>query len=302
MTPPPLPPRKTGSWLVLNESMRRTSVRRRLLWVVVVAGVYGATVEWIEMRLLLTDLKISGVQSALGVVFSVLLVLRANTAYARWWEGRTLWGTLINTSRNLAVKVMQLSRATDAEKRHVIDLVKSFAFALRNRLRNDEALSHVPGFEHETARQLHVPVELVNRIYQRFASWRRTDAIDAMELRILDSNANVLLDVCGACERIARTPMVGSYVRYVRFCITLYLLLLPWALEIDRLLAPITMLWAFFLCGLELIAEIIEDPFGQESDDLQLDAYCDGIRTVLEQIASSGAPSPPVPGENATDG
>jgi len=40
--------------------------------------------------------------SILGVILGLFLVLRTNTAYDRWWEGRKLWGQLVNDCRHLA--------------------------------------------------------------------------------------------------------------------------------------------------------------------------------------------------------
>src|SRR3954462_3484819 len=38
-----------------------------------------------------------------GAVLGLLLVLRTNAGYDRWWEGRRLWGGIVNQSRDLAV-------------------------------------------------------------------------------------------------------------------------------------------------------------------------------------------------------
>lgn len=290
-TPPPPPLRKTGSWMIAGGHMRHLTVYRRLFVAVFVAGLYGGLVEVLERHYLKTDLKVTAVQSVLGLVFGALLVFRTNAAYARWWEGRTLWGSLVNSSRNLMVKVTQLVALPRDEKVRFAELVVGFAYALRNRLRGDDVLQHVPGFAHDPAHPSHVPVDLVNRMYAHMARWRRADLIDTQMLVILNGNANALLDVCGGCERISRTPMVPSYVLYVRICIGLYLLVLPWTLELGLMLAPLTMIWAYFLCGMELIAEIIEDPFGTERDDLQLDALCDGISATVHEIANAAEPA-----------
>src|SRR4051812_42068844 len=45
-----------------------------------------------------------------ALVIGVLVGFRTKAAYERWWEGRVLWGTLVNHSRNLAIKL----RAADA--------------------------------------------------------------------------------------------------------------------------------------------------------------------------------------------
>ncbi|MDW9119470.1 bestrophin family ion channel, partial [Legionella pneumophila] len=41
-----------------------------------------------------------------------------NRAYERWWEARTLWGQLVNASRNLAIKIrILLSPNADEAKK-----------------------------------------------------------------------------------------------------------------------------------------------------------------------------------------
>src|SRR5581483_476113 len=38
-----------------------------------------------------------------GTVLGVLMALRLNAAFSRWWEARQLWGALVNQTRSLAV-------------------------------------------------------------------------------------------------------------------------------------------------------------------------------------------------------
>jgi ion channel-forming bestrophin family protein len=39
--------------------------------------------------------------TVLGVALSMLIVFRTNSAYSRFWEARSHWGMIVNTSRNL---------------------------------------------------------------------------------------------------------------------------------------------------------------------------------------------------------
>ncbi len=41
---------------------------------------------------------------------------------------------------------------------------------------------------------------------------------------------------------------------------------------------------AYFLIGIELIAEDVEDPFGHDGDDLPLDNICTSIRNTVSKI------------------
>ena len=43
-------------------------------------------------------------------------------------------------------------------------------------------------------------------------------------------------------------------------------------------------LFAYFLLGVELTAEDVEEPFGSDGDDLTLAAYCETIRKSAEQV------------------
>ncbi|MDC0713205.1 bestrophin family ion channel [Stigmatella sp. ncwal1] len=44
--------------------------------------------------------------SVLAAALGILLAFRNNSAYDRWWEARTLWGSLVNTSRSFARQVL----------------------------------------------------------------------------------------------------------------------------------------------------------------------------------------------------
>ena len=95
------------------------------------------------------------------------------------------------------------------------------------------------------------------------------------------------MDICGACERIKSSPLVLSYRAFIRQGIAINLAAVPWYTATTLPLhwaLPIIIFASYFLIGLELIAEDIEDPFGYDGDDLPLDTICDKIRLVVGQI------------------
>ncbi len=77
--------------------------------------------------------------AALSLIVGWLLVFRTNTAHARWWEARTLWGALINASRNLALKVSRLGSISSDDKQAVKRLIIDFPVALKLHLRQEPA-------------------------------------------------------------------------------------------------------------------------------------------------------------------
>ena len=53
----------------------------------------------------------------LGIVLGLFLVFRTNSAYDRWWEGRRLWGGIVNSTRNLALKLNASLSSVDRSRR-----------------------------------------------------------------------------------------------------------------------------------------------------------------------------------------
>ncbi len=87
----------------------------------------------------------SGLEATLSLVIGLLLAFRANRAFDRWWEGRTLWGTLVNACRNLAVKANNVIVERDNSLQELERLLVAFPYALRDHLRDGARLNKLPG-------------------------------------------------------------------------------------------------------------------------------------------------------------
>src|SRR5688572_24738520 len=218
-------------WVTVLTSFHNTPIFGRIWFTVAALAVYAVLVELVAQHL---QLQISQVgaqfQGFLGLILGLLLAFRTNTSYDRWWEGRRLWGQLVNDSRNLAIKVQTCVRADQAEKLRLGRWLSDFAFSLKDHLRGCARLSHLPGFCDEKAEPQHVPAYISARIYEQFEAWRRTDQLGGFELLFLDQHATSLMNICGACERIQKTPISLSYRWFIRQSIAIYLLALPWGL------------------------------------------------------------------------
>src|SRR5947199_10146337 len=125
----------------------------------VIAGVVAALTAYAALVVLLDRwLNINVPPQAaqfhgfLGLILGVLLVFRTNTAYDRWWEGRKLWGQLVNDSRNLTIKVRALTKVEQDDAHHFARLLVNFARALKEHLREgirSKQLSVYRNIEHE---------------------------------------------------------------------------------------------------------------------------------------------------------
>jgi putative membrane protein len=218
------------------------------------------------------------------IVLGMLLGLRNRVAYDRWWEGRVLWGQLVNSARGLFAKVAALP-VSPAARAEVGRLVTGFADALKLLLRGEGGPRRVPTFEASAGGPAHAPLYLFNRLAALIQAERAAGRLTETDLLLLDPYARSLIDVCGGCERIRNTPMPLSYRALARHGLILYLLTTPWFIagQLGWHAVPVTMLVGYFLLGIELTAEDVEEPFGRDGDDLALSAYCETVRQAAEQ-------------------
>ncbi len=224
--------------------------------------------------------------AALSLVLGWMLVFRTNTAYGRWWEARTLWGALVNACRNLAIKVSRLGSLGEAELSRAQKLIVAFPVALRHHLRN-EIDTHLPTSTREMVSETkHIPVAISRELYELVAQAKRAGKLDGDELRVIDAELARLLDVCGGCERILNTRIVKSYRIFARQCTLIFLATLPWGIAHDFRIwtLPLTIISAYFMLGLETVAEHVEEPFGYDEDDLDLESLCETIENSVDGI------------------
>lgn len=275
-------------WVQVFTRIHKVPVFKKLFAFVAIAAIYSWAVDWFTETETLAKGVIDSIHSAaLGsTLFGVLLVFRTNSAYDRWWEGRKLWGQLVNDTRNLSMKVKSYVKLSEQDMADFRRLVISFPFALREHLRGGIRLNQVPGFEDTQDFPAHVPAYIAESVFQLIKEWRVLGKIDGFEMMQLDAHARAFMDICGACERIKNSPIALSYRAILRQGVALNILSIPWYFADDchHWTVLITCVAAYFMIGLELIAEDIEEPFGSGGDNLPLEKICQTIELSVIEI------------------
>ncbi|HSH67360.1 MAG TPA: bestrophin family protein, partial [Bacteroidia bacterium] len=209
--------------------------------------------------------------SLLGFVISLLLVFRTNTAYDRWWEGRRLWGELVNNSRNLMLKITAFLPEEEQKTKQLFSiLISNFAFALKEHLRGgykeEELLDHSRLPLNELRKVQHIPNRICQQLYAEADQLVKKGIITEERLLVISDELRSFTNITGACERIKKTPIPYSYSSFIKRVIFIYVITLPLGLISDlRWGSVLIVLFIFYaFAGLELIAEEIEDPFGLE--------------------------------------
>jgi len=262
---------------------------RRLWSSVVLLGFYALAVTVVDQRWFREDFVVHpSLHALLGTVLGLFLAFRTNTAYDRWWEGRKLWGQLVNESRNLAIKVKAFAKIDRDEALRFGRLVISFARALKEHLREGIRAQQLSVYKNLAVEPSHVPGHIALQLREFVSAWCEKASIDRFEELMLDRHIAALMDICGGCERIRRTPLATSYRTFIRQGIALYLATLPWGLVYDFRFwtIPAVMMATYFLVGSEMIAEEVEEPFGRGEDDLMLDDLCKTIEATVNEILS----------------
>ncbi|WP_234735048.1 bestrophin family protein [Tellurirhabdus bombi] len=295
-------PHDTKEWLLHIFNLRRSDTLRTLMPVILALSVYAAFIVYlIDDFFHLPDnspLKnVSLVHTLLGFVISMLLVFRTNTAYDRWWEGRKLWGSLVNNSRNLALKVNQLLGPEHAESREFFAaMIPNFAFALKNHLRGDfheKEFTETRLFKlNQLHRKEHIPGQIASAIFGRVSELQRQGILLPEHMLVLNVELQGFMDICGACERIHNTPIPFSYSSFIKKFIFIYCITIPlgYAYVMEYFAVGLCVFVFYVLASLEVIAEEIEDPFGTDANDLPAENICNNIHKSVNLLLTSQPP------------
>jgi len=208
-----------------------------------------------------------------GTFLSLLLVFRTNSAYARWWEARCIWGAIINTCRDIVRQAITRFDPADLElKAEVTRLVSAYPRCLIYHLGERTDVSNLVIekklgkilTEDEKAKLMactHKPMTVTGMLSQAIRK-AKLDVIDEMKI---DADVTKFSDYYGMCERIFKTPMPLSYTRLTSRFLSVWLLFMPLALYgaigTHFAIVPITAFLAFAIFGIEELGVQIEEPF-----------------------------------------
>lgn len=239
------------------------------------------------------------VHTLIGVALGMLLTTRTNSSYDRFWEGRKLWGGMVNECRNLARQSAQLAAAPELQRSFVLWTI-CFPYSAMSVLRGSKLLapssSGLPAADvQEVLASQHLSLAVARKMTQLLIDARDRRIISDHILASLDLNINLLIDYIGACERIHRTPIPFAYMVHLRRALILYCFSLPFALvePLHWWTVGGTFLVAFVFFGIEEIGVEIEDPFGFDSNDLPLERFCQTIEgNLLPVLNPQSSPAP----------
>jgi len=229
-----------------------------------------------------------------GIALAIFLSFRNTVSYDRFWEGRKLWGALLNTTRSLTRQSLTLNnlKGDGAETRQFVDYLIAFTYSLKHQLRQTDAgvdLKRLlkPELAEYFIKVGYKPALLIRELGLWVKEERLKGNIDPLLAANFDHNLNELSNILGGCERIASTPIPYTYKVLLHRTVYVYCFLLPLGF-VDTLgwMTPLIVAFiGYTFIALDAVADELEDPFGLEPNDLALNALCRMIEdTLLEMI------------------
>lgn len=259
------------------------------------------------------------IAAILGSALAIFIAFRNNSAYGRWWEARTLWGGIVNSSRILARLIITFTDShahqanyekerSEAFKKQLIHSCIAWVHALRIHLRNQETWAELkPFLTEEDYNQViqsqnkpnFLQLLIGKKIYQAMAN----GTLGGFDSFQMEGQLLALANYQGSCERIKNTPLLRQYDFFTRLFLYAFIFLLPFALsgdfsrlEITGWMMPVSILISFVFSIQAKVGEVNEDPFENRITDVPLTAICNTIeRDLREMLGEENLPEKILP-------
>ena len=234
-----------------------------------------------------------------GVALALFLGFRNSSAYDRWWEGRKLWGALVNTMRSLTRQALTMT-GDASDKREFINMLVAFTYAMRDQLRGDvfsrSAELLPPLLAAEVDRARYKPFIILRAMGEWVSARSKEGAFGEITMTAIDHNLVELSNILGGCERIASTPVPFGYKVMIHRVVYFYCALLPFGLvdAIAWMTPAVSIIMAYSFIALDSLASELEMPFHRDENDLALDAISLNIELSILEMSGEALDRKPL--------
>lgn len=235
--------------------------------------------EWMEMPTLPLPL--------IGSALVLYLTMRSNNAYSRWWEARSLWGTITNNCRSFGRQAAtMLGDRSDLARATV-----AYAHALRGALADEQVTDELkrllsPQMLKEVTGKTNQANAILYQLGYATADELGKRGLNGEVLRgPIDRILSDLANAQGGLERIRKTPLPIHFSVLPRLLVHIFCIVLPlsivqdlgWITPLGSSLLGLLFLW------LEKTGSDLENPFAPSPHALPMHTMCRTIEVDLLQ-------------------
>jgi putative membrane protein len=269
----------------------RGSLVKQMLPQLLIVAALSVVAVWTEGSVLKHKVPLNATPFTLvGVALALFLGFRNSSAYDRWWEGRKLWGALVNTMRTLTRQVLTMTGEAP-DKRAFLDMLVAFTYAMRDQLRGDSFARSAellpPLLAAEVDRARYKPFIILRAMGEWVSAGCKEGAFGEITMSAIDRNLVELSNILGGCERIASTPVPFGYSVMIHRVVYFYCALLPFGLvdSIEWMTPAVALVMAYSFIDLDSMAAELEMPFGRNENGLALDAISLNIELSIREMS-----------------
>ncbi len=296
------------SWIRMVFAVRGSCLHLILPRLITVA-VFATLVTWAGIRFGIENYTLTTTPFTLiGLALAIFLGFRNNEAYDRFWEGRKLWGGMVNVTRSFTRQTLTLIVAPnpdDVEKvaaiqeelaHDTIAYVHAFRHHLRDTDPGDELRDNLSDEQVSFVRQhKNVPLAILQDMGNTIHRAWQSGYIDTFHVPVLEESLTEMTAIQGGCERIKATPIPYTYNVLIHRIVAIYCLAMPFGLLATAgILTPVVVsLIAYAFFGLDAIGDDVEQPFETDDNDLPLEAISCTIEiNLLQLLGEQDIPEP----------
>ena len=292
----------------------RFSVIRRLTWrglVIFILYDFLVCVLYGPLHMHFLDIPWQPV-ATLGTAVAFYIGFKSNGSYDRFWEGRQLWGSIVNVSRVWATRVFhfveplpgdRLPDSEDIRTLHQRLLYRQIAWvnALRLHLRRQTAeLWHAevapfldPTEDADVHRMSNPPTHLLRQQSDELRQLHQRGLLSEFRHVALMGTIQDMFNAQGGCERIKNTPFPRQYAYFSYVFVWVFAAVLPLGLvdEFDKLgpghiwlMIPFAVLVSWVFNTIEVVGHTSENPFENDIYDVPMTAICRSIEIDLREL------------------
>ncbi|MEM8678188.1 MAG: bestrophin family ion channel [Planctomycetota bacterium] len=264
-------------------------------WPLLPALIYVMSVAWLDLQLHFEQYNFPvTIVTVLGTVIGLILAFRTNSAYARWWEARTLWGAIVNDSRTWTRQLLQF---VGSQEDHA-DVVRRMGYrqiawcyalcrSLREQTPTEDMHTLLDADEVNSYRIANnVPNALLLRQAEELRELYDANALELFAWVELERTLVRLTNSMGGCERIKKTVFPTSYSHMVHGLMFVFVALLPFGLaNVPSIgLVFISMLLAFAFLLIDRVSIYLQDPFNDQPSDTPMLSLSRTIEINIKQM------------------
>lgn len=279
-----------STWFLHLFLFYKEKIFRQLIPIMAVIAVYALAVVYFDKNTnkfaKIDALNLGQFHLIFSFILGILISFRINSTFNRWWEGRVLWGGIVNNCRNLGLKFDNFVGFKNCPEFY--DYLQALPVMMKLHLRKDvQAIDRELNKLGIAQEVNHSVVLIAQKMYGILNSLRDEEKIRFEQYMAMDIHLANLIDLLGGCERIANTGIPPTFAFFIKQGLLFYALIFPfgWVDEFGYLIIPLILMIVYTLLGLEILSEELEDPFGCDENDLPLDLITANIDKNLRQIA-----------------